>query len=113
MQWKIIVSRALFTFAFEAQNVLRLESVRFLDDTVLEQKNDVLLVRNIESIDFFLNGSVPLAALSGEQFRFLAAAARFFGHISGKDKIPLWLWSGALQVRETRTDVLIEESVSC
>lgn len=113
MQWKMIVSRALFTFTFKAKGRLSLESVRFLDDALLEQKNDVLLVKNSESIDFFLSGSVPLASLSPEQCTFIAAAARFFGHLPGRDNLPLWIWSGGLKMRENRVELFEEELVSC
>ncbi len=98
MQYRMIVSRAMFDFDISEQGKLHLQSVRFLSDSMVREKNDVLLVSEQGQVQFFLKGSTPMASLTGEQFRFVAAASRFFGHLPGHDKMPVWLWSDSLEM---------------
>ncbi len=97
MRYRMIVSRALFDFAVTGHGRLRLRSVRFLDDSRIREKNNVLLVSEHGRVEFFLKGSTPVSHLSGEQFRFVAAAARFFGHLPDQERMPVWLWTDSLR----------------
>ncbi len=103
MQYRMIVSRAMFDFTVSGGGRLKLRSVRFLDDSVVREKNDVLLVSEQGQVQFFLKGSTPVARLSGEQFRFVAEAARFFGHLPDQKRMPVWLWADALQMEPGAT----------
>ncbi|WP_319550452.1 hypothetical protein [Desulfogranum marinum] len=97
MQFKMIVSRAMFVFNGIVEGKAQLESVRFLSDKMLQEQNNVLIVKEKESVDFFLAGSLPLSKISKEQFACLVAAARFFGHIPGSNgKIPMWFGADSL-----------------
>ena len=98
MRYRMIVSRAMFDFAVSNRGRLKLRSVRFLENSVIQEKNDVLLVSEGGQVQFFLKGSTPVARLSNEQFRFVAAAARFFGHLPDHGRMPVWLWSDSLQM---------------
>ncbi len=99
MQFKVIISRAMFVFNGIVKGKAQLETVRFLSDTVTSEKNDVLLVAEKGKIDFFLSGSTPLAKISGEQCHCLTAAARFFGHFpGGSDAIPIWFSVDSLEM---------------
>lgn len=98
MQYKMIVSRAMFNFDLSEKGQLNLHSVRFLTDNMMRKKNNVLLVTENDNVQFFLNGATPVASLTREQFRFVAAASRFFGYLPDTDKMPVWLWSDSLQM---------------
>ena len=98
MQYKMIVSRAMFDFDLSEKGKLNLQSVRFLTDSMMREKNDVLLVTENDNVQFFLNGATPVARLTREQFQFVAAASRFFGYLPDTDKMPVWLWSDSLQM---------------
>ncbi|HFQ91000.1 MAG TPA: hypothetical protein ENK27_13080 [Desulfobulbus sp.] len=102
MQYRMIVSRAMFDFTLSGRGRLKLRSVRFLDDSVVREKNDVLLLSENGGVQFFLKGSTPMSRLSGEQFRFVAAAARFFGHLPDQERMPVWLWADSLQMEPGR-----------
>ncbi len=98
MQYRMIVSRAMFDFTVAGRNRLKLRSVRFLDRSTVRERNGLLLVNEQGRIHFFLRGSTPVARLSGEQFRFVAAAARFFGHLPDQERMPVWLWTDSLRL---------------
>ncbi len=113
MQCKMVVSRAMFDFQFSEKGRLRLESVRFLTDSMMCEKNDVLLVSEEDTVNFFLNGSVSLSSLSRAQVRFVAAAARFFGHLPGNNKMPVWLWSGSMSMNSKMPQRIETEAAMC
>ncbi len=104
MQYRMIVSRAMFDFTVSGRGRLKLRSVRFLDDAVVREKDNLLLVSERGRVQFFLRGSTPVARLSSEQFRFVAAAARFFGHLPDQERMPVWLWTDSLQVDADRAE---------
>lgn len=97
MRYRIIVSRVLFDFAVCGHGRLRLRSVRFLDDSEIREKDAVLLVRVEGEEHSFLNSATPMACLSREQFRFVAAAARFFGYLPDQEMRRIWVWTDTLQ----------------
>lgn len=113
MQCKMIVSRALFDFDFTNQKDLQLRSVHFLDDEMTDEKNQVLTVKENDKIDFFVNGRVLVSRFSREQVLFAAAASKYFGHLPVKDKIPVWLWSGSLEMETGLNALNVEEPVCC
>ncbi len=97
----MIISRALFTFQGIENGKAKLQSVRFLSETMLEEREDILMVKGEKGVDFFLSGKVPLCRLSSQQFKNLSAASRFFGHFPGNPgKIPMWLCTTSLQASE-------------
>ena len=99
MQFKMIMSRAMFVFNGIVEGKAQLQSVRFLSDTMVQEQNNVLVVKEKDSVDFFLAGSLPLSNISKEQFACLVAAARFFGHIPGSNgNIPMWFGADSLEM---------------
>jgi len=100
MEYKMIVRRTLFDFDLSEDNRLKLRSVHFLDDAAMRRHNDLLLVTEDETIRFFLDSATPVTRLSPEQFRFISAAARYFGPMPGRDELPFWLWAGSLELPE-------------
>ncbi len=100
MQYKMVVRRTLFDFDLTAKGRVKLRSVRFLNDAAMKQQNDLLLVTENEKIQFFLDRATPMAHLSREQFKFVSAAAKYFGYISDQEQLPVWLWAGSLDLPE-------------
>jgi hypothetical protein len=98
MQYKMVVRRTLFDFDMTKQGKLKLQSVHFLNDTAMRRQNDLLLVTEGESVQFFLDGATPVSHLSPEQFRFISAASRYFGHVPAQGELPFWLWAGSLEL---------------
>jgi hypothetical protein len=102
MQYKMVVRRTMFDFDLTAQGSVKLCSVRFLHDTVMKKQNDLLLVTEDNAVQFFLDRATPVAHLSREQFRFVSAASKYFGHITDEEQLPVWLWAGSLELPENR-----------
>lgn len=100
MQYKMVVRRTLFDFDLTAQGRVKLRSVRFLNDAAMKQRNDLLLVTENKKVQFFLDRATPMAHLSREQFKFVSAAAQYFGYISDQEQLPVWLWAGSLDLPE-------------
>lgn len=100
MQYKMIVRRTLFDFDLTAQGRVNLRSVRFLNDAAMKQQHDLLLVTEDDKVQFFLDRATPMAHLSQEQFKFVSAAAKYFGYISDQEQLPVWLWAGSLDLPE-------------
>lgn len=97
MRFKMIISRALFVFSGIKNGKAQMESVHFLSDDKLEQHNNLLVVKNDQSVDFFLSGTEPLAKMSIEQVGCLVAAARYFGYLPGcREKIPMWFCTDSI-----------------
>ncbi len=117
MEYKMIVRRTLFDFELTDNNRLKLQSVRFLDNSAMQHHNDLLLVTEDETVRFFLDGATPVSRLSPEQFRFISAASRYFGPMPGKDELPFWLWAGSLQKPATGASAWMtdrqQETVCC
>ncbi len=104
MKFKVIISRAMFVFNGIVNGKAQLEAVRFISDDTVYIKNDVLVVNEKGKMDFFLNGSTPLAKVSKQQCTRLAAAARFFGHLPGMNgNIPVWFSVGSLEMERPKT----------
>ncbi|WP_028581108.1 hypothetical protein [Desulfogranum japonicum] len=98
MEFKMIISRALFTFKGIEKGRAKLQSVRFLSDEMMEEQNSVLMIKGSTRVDFFINGNALLTKMSHEQFKYLAAASRFFGHLPGSSgKIAMWVCTASLQ----------------
>lgn len=98
MQYKMVVRRTLFDFMLLEKGKLKLQSVHFLDEAVMKQHNDLLVITENDTVQFFLDGATPVASLSREQFKFISAAAKFFGHIPDQSQLPVWLWAGSLNI---------------
>jgi len=98
MQYKMVVRRTLFDFDLTQQGKVTLRSVHFLSDATMKEHNDLLLVMENNAVQFFLDRSTPLSRLSGKQFIFINAAARYFGHMPDQEQMPVWLWAGSLDV---------------
>jgi hypothetical protein len=88
----------MFDFELTKKGNLKLESVKFLGNNAIRQKNDLLLVTDRGSVQFFLDRSTPVSHLSGEQFNFISAAARYFGYMPNQEEMPVWLWAGSLDL---------------
>ncbi len=100
MQYKMVVRRTMFDFDFTGEGEITLRSVHFLNDAVMKRQNDLLLVTENDVVQFFLDRATPLSHLSREQFKFINAAARYFGHMPDQEQLPVWLWGGSLDVPE-------------
>ena len=98
MQYKMVVRRTLFDFDLTKQGKLKLRSVHFLSDSKMKKQNNLLLVTENNAVQFFLDRSTPVSRLSGKQFAFINAAARYFGHMPDREQMPVWLWAGSLDV---------------
>lgn len=99
MQFKMIMSRAMFVFNGIVKGKAQLESVRFLSDKMMQEQNNVLVVKEKDSVDFFLAGTLPLSKIPKEQFTYLVAVARFFGHVPGSSgNIPMWFGADSLEM---------------
>ena len=100
MQYKMVVRRTMFDFDLTEQGSVRLRSVHFLHHASMKQQNDLLLVTENDTVQFFLDRATPLAHLSREQFKFLSGASRYFGHMPDQEQLPVWLWAGSLDLPE-------------
>ena len=100
MQYKMVVRRTMFDFDLMEKGSVRLRSVHFLNDAIMKQHNDLLLVTENDTVQFFLDGATPVAHLSREQFKFVSAASRYFGHMPDQEQLPVWLWAGSLNLPE-------------
>ena len=98
MEYKMIVRQTLFAFTQTRKGSLKLKSVKFLRDSIMKKKNDLLLVTENDEVQFFIGGSTPVADLSREQFCFVAAATKFFGHLPDQKQLPVWLWADSLDM---------------
>jgi hypothetical protein len=98
MQYKMVVRRTLFDFDLTDQGRLKLQSVHFLNDKAMRHHHDLLLVTEESGVQFFLDGDTPVSRLSPEQFRFISAASRYFGHLPDQKEMPVWLWAGSLKI---------------
>jgi hypothetical protein len=100
MQFKVIISRAMFIFNGIINGKAQLEAVRFIDDDSIHTKNNVLVVNEKGKVDFFLSGATPLANVSKQHCLRLAAAARFFGYHPGMNaNLPFWFSVGSLEMQ--------------
>ena len=102
MQYKMVVRRTMFDFDLTEKGSVKLRSVRFLNDAIMKQQNDLLLVTENDTVQFFLDQATPVAHLSGKQFKFISAAARYFGHMPDQEQLPVWLWAGSLDLPENQ-----------
>jgi hypothetical protein len=98
MEYKMIVRQTMFDFTIRKNGTLKLRSVKFLRDGIMKKKDNQLLVSEGGRVDFFVNGKTPVAHLTKKQFRFVTAAARFFGHLPDQKNLPIWLWADSLEV---------------
>ena len=100
MQYKMVVRRTMFDFDLTVKGDVKLRSVRFLNESIMRKQNDLLLVTENDTVQFFLDRATPVSHLSKEQFRFISAAARYFGHMPDQKQLPVWLWAGCLDFPE-------------
>jgi len=98
MEYKMIVRRTMFAFTQTKKGGLKLASVKFLSDSIMKKKNNLLLVNENDEVQFFIGGSTPVAELSREQFCFVAAATKFFGYLPDQKQLPVWLWAATLDM---------------
>lgn len=98
MKYKMIVRQTMFTFTILETGKLKLCGVNFLPESVLEKKNNQLLVKENGTVSIFVSGKTPLSHLNRKQFKFVALAARFFGHLNDRKNLPVWLWTGTLEL---------------
>ena len=98
MRYRIIVRRTLFDFSFSGTDRLHLKSVAFLPDSVMEKKNDLLVLRGESEIQFFLNSATPVSRLTRQQYCFIAAVTRFLGYLPDQQRMPVWLWADSLEI---------------
>ena len=103
MQYKMVVRRTIFDFDLTEKGNVKLRSVRFLNDSVMKKQNDLLLVTENDTVQFFLDRATPLSRLTREQFKFISAAARYFGHMRDQEQLPVWLWAGSLNLPENHS----------
>jgi hypothetical protein len=96
----------MFDFDLTAEGSVNLRSVHFLHDAVMKRQNDLLLVTENDAVEFFLDRATPLSRLSREQFRFISAAARYFGHMPDQEQLPVWLWGGSLDLPENHAQAI-------
>ena len=100
MQYKMVVRRTMFDFDLKEKGNIKLRSVHFLNHANMKQQNDLLLVTENDTVQFFLDRATPVANLSREQFEFVSAASRYFGHMPDQEQLPVWLWAGSLELPE-------------
>ena len=98
MQYKMVVRQTMFDFDLTKNGNLKLLSVHFLHGSIMKKQNDLLLVTLNETIQFFLDRATPLSGLTSEQFKFINAAARYFGYMRNQEQLPVWLWAGSLNL---------------
>jgi hypothetical protein len=97
MKYRMIVRRTLFDFSIRKNGALKLRGVRFLRDSVMEEKQDCLFVETNGRREMFVSGRTLLSRLSREQFIFIIKAARFFGYLPEQKNLPIYLWAEARQ----------------
>jgi len=112
MQYKMVVRRTMFDFDLTEKGNVKLRSVRFLNDFIMKKQNDLLLVTENDAVQFFLDRATPLSRLSQEQFKFISAAARYFGHMPDQEQLPVWLWAGSLELPEKYSKQVQDEQPS-
>jgi len=100
MEYKMIVRQTLFSFNQSDQGELKLKSVKFLQESLMKKKNSLLLVTEDDEVQFFIGGSTPVAKLTREQFKFVTAATKFFGHLPDQKQLPVWLWADSLDMSD-------------
>jgi hypothetical protein len=93
MKYRMIVRRTLFDFTMRKNGALKLRGVRFLRDSVMEEKRDCLFVETNGRREMFVSGRTLLRRLSREQFVFVIKAARFFGYLPEQKNLPIYLWA--------------------
>lgn len=76
---------------------LKLRGVRFLRDSVMEEKQDRLFVETDGRLEMFVSGRTLLRRLNREQFVFVIKAARFFGYLPEQKNLPIYLWAETRQ----------------
>ena len=113
MKYRMIVRQTMFDFSFTGQGRLRLRGVRFLPEETMEKRGDLLMVRQQGAVQFFLSGDTPLAELTREQFRFVAAVTRFFGLLPNRRHLPVWLWAERTDMRRAGTAATGEPVPAC
>lgn len=106
MEYKMIIRQTMFGFLMTEKGDLQLCSVKFLRDGLMKKKNDLLLVTEKGTVQFFVGGTTPLAKLTHEQFRFVTAATRFFGHLPEQKELPVWLWADSLKMDKAEGEYL-------
>ena len=102
MEYRMIVRQTMFDFKKNEKGALTLNSVKFLRDSFMKRKNNLLLVMEQNKVQFFVGGATPVSELSKEQFRFVTAATKFFGHLPDKKQLPVWLWADSLEMQPGR-----------
>lgn len=113
MEYKMIVRQTMFAFKQTEKGKLKLHSVKFLRDSLMKKKNDLLLVTEDSAVQFFVGGKTPLAQLTREQFWFVTAATKFFGNLPDQKQLPVWLWADSLEMsdRDFRASGIKEKEV--
>ncbi len=98
VEYKMIIRSTLFSFDLGKNGKVDLRSVRFLGDEAMNQKDNLLLVKDKGAIQFYYDRTTPLSRLSKEQFTFISCAARYFGYLPEQESMPVWLWGGSLDL---------------
>ena len=109
MQYKMVVRQTMFDFDLMEKGNVRLRSVHFLNHATMKQQNDLLLVTENDKVQFFLDRATPVARLSREQFKFVSAASKYFGHMTDQKQLPVWLWAGSLDLPEDHSQQIQSE----
>jgi len=102
VQYKMVGRRTMFDFELTNEGTVKLRSVRFLHDPAMKWQNDLLLVTENDTVPFFVDRVAPVAHLSRQQFRFVSAAAKYFGHLTDQKQLPVGLWAGSLILPENQ-----------
>ncbi len=102
MEYRMIVRQTMFDFKKTKKGKLKLHTVRFLRDSIMKHKNNLLVVTEQNRAQFFVGGATLLAELSKEQFSFVTAATKFFGHLPDQKQLPVWLWADSLEMPAER-----------
>ena len=102
MEYRMIVRQTMFDFKETKKGKLKLHTVKFLRDSIMKRKNNLLMVTEQNRVQFFVGGATPLAELSREQIRFVTAATKFFGHLPDQKQLPVWLWADSLEMPAER-----------
>jgi len=92
MKYRLIIRQTMFEFSFTGQGRLKLKGVNFLPEETMQRRDNQLMVRRNREVQRYLSGTVPMSQLSWEQFRFVAAATRFFGRLPEQPALPVWLY---------------------
>ena len=100
MEYKMVVRKTMFNFDLTKKGNVKLRSVRFLGNAIMRKKNDLLLVTENNSVQFFLDQATPISRLSSRQFKFITAASKYFGVMPDHEQMPVWLWAGSLDLPE-------------